>query len=127
MKKKLIIAAILSGLGFGVGCYLKYFYDCGYSISCYHLHTVSNAIYYGMGALAIIFLVLLFLPSAYPAWKKFAIWFIPLAALLFIFYPEPGAGDLFAPYPVQIYQWVSGLYLIISLLIIGFVSIRRTA
>ncbi|OGG40529.1 hypothetical protein A2118_01910 [Candidatus Kaiserbacteria bacterium GWA2_50_9] len=75
-----------------------------------------------MGALAIVFLVLLFIPRAFSVWKKFAIWFVPLAALLFIFYPDPGSGDLFSPYPEQVFQWVSGLYVFISLVLIIYKS-----
>jgi hypothetical protein len=64
------------------------------------------------------------MPHAVPSWKKFALWFIPIAALVFIFYPEPGSGDLFAPFPEQVYQAVSGLYVLISL-VIAAVSTTR--
>jgi hypothetical protein len=72
-----------------------------------------------MSALSVVFFLLLFNQNAFPVWKKFAKWFIPLATLLFIFYPDPSPGDFFSPYPEQVFQWVSILYVVISLLIIG--------
>jgi hypothetical protein len=94
--------------------------------SCINFYErVGDPLFYGMGALALVFLILLVVPKALSAWQKFAIWFVPLAALLFIFYPDPGSGDLFAPYPEQIFQWVSELYILISVLIIATVSLRK--
>lgn len=84
-----------------------------------------EGLFYGMSALALVFLLLLFLPNAFPAWKKFAKWFIPLAALLFIFYQGPISGDYFSPYPEQVFQWVSVLYVVISILIIALKTIRQ--
>mgnify|MGYP001565301120 FL=1 len=84
-----------------------------------------EGLFYGMSALALVFLLLLFLPNAFPAWKKFAKWFIPLAALLFIFYQGPSSGDYFSPYPEQAFQWVSVLYVVISILIIALKTIRQ--
>jgi hypothetical protein len=72
-----------------------------------------------------VFLILLFVPRAFGAWKKFAIWFVPLAALLFAFYPDPGSGDFLSPYPEQVFQWVSALYVLISLIIIAVSSFRQ--
>ncbi len=109
---------VLSLVGFGIGYFLLRVYDCGYSVFCANLITRSFALYYGMPALALVFFVLLFVPSAFTAWKKFAIWFVPLATLLFIFYPSPGSGDYFSPYPKQVFQWVSCLYVIVSAIII---------
>ncbi|HEY4494188.1 MAG TPA: hypothetical protein VJB95_02030 [Candidatus Paceibacterota bacterium] len=79
---------------------------------------LGDPLFYGMLALTVVFLILLFIPRAFDAWRKFAVWFIPLAVLLFIFYPDPGSGDLFSPYPEQVFQWVSGLYVLISVFII---------
>ncbi len=88
------------------------------------LNNIGDPLFYGMGALAVVFLFLLFVPRAASAWKKFAIWFVPLAILLFIFYPEPGSGDLFSPYPEQIFQWTSFFYVIVSLIIIIYKGIK---
>lgn len=87
---------------------------------------LGKGVFYGSGALALVFLALLFVPRAFSAWKKFAIWFVPLAALLFAVYPNPGSGDLFAPYPEQIYQWVSGFYVLVSAAIIAW-AFRKEA
>lgn len=126
VKKITFGLLFLSLIGWGIGVFLLKFYACGNSIFCYNLTTRSFALYYGMPALALVFFILIFTQQAFPAWKKFAIWFIPLATLLFIFYPDPGSGDYFSPYPEQIFRWVSILYVIISILIIAFRAIRRT-
>lgn len=116
---------LLSIVGFLIGLYLSKFYQCGYSVFCYSLAIKSEALYYGAGALTLIFVVLLFIPKAFSAWKRFAIWFIPLAALLFVFYPEPGSGDFFSPHAETVYRWVSGLYILISASIISFVRFQK--
>lgn len=81
--------------------------------------------FYGFGALAFTSVLLFFVPQTFDVWKKFAIWFIPLAVILFIFYPDPGSGDLFSPYPEQVYKWVSVLYVVISLGIIARQMLQR--
>lgn len=86
---------------------------------------LGKSLFCGMSALALVFFILIFTQQAFYAWKKFAIWFIPLATLLFIFYPDPGSGDYFSPYPEQIFRWVSILYVIISILIIALKAIRQ--
>ena len=86
---------------------------------------LGKGLVYGMGALVLVFSVLFFIPRAFSAWKKFAIWFVPLAALLFIVYPEPGSGDYFSPYPEQVFQWVSAFYVLVSLTIIVIAALRR--
>lgn len=96
-------------------------YDCGYSVFCYRFFTrVADPFMYGGAALSIVFLLLLAFPQAISVWKKFAVWFVPLAALLFIFYPEPGAWDFLSPMPEQLFQWVSLLYVVISTFLIGY-------
>ncbi len=82
------------------------------------LNHIGDPLLYGMSALSLVFFLLLFVPQSFGAWKKFAVWFVPLATLLFIFYPDPGSGDLFSPYPEQVYRWVSTLYVIICSVII---------
>jgi|SRR3989344_7644716 len=118
-RKLTFVFLILSLAGLLVSTFFLKSYSCGYSIFCYNLITISKAFFYGMSALAIVFLILLFLPSSFSAWKKFAKWFVPLATLLFIFYPEPGSGDFFSPYPEQVFKWVSVIYVVASVLIIA--------
>lgn len=119
LRKKISLFLILSIIGFVIGIFLLKFYECGNSISCYNLTTRSFAIFYGMPALALVFLVLLFRPQAFPAWKKFAVWFIPLATLLFVFYSGPSSGDYFSPYPEDVFKWVSILYVVASIFVIS--------
>jgi len=129
-KKTILWLLIFSIIGFGIGYILSESYQFGIcvvnDISCHYLfERIGDAVFYGMGALTLVFLVLLFSPQAFESWKKFAIWFVPLATLLFIFYPDPGSGDFFSPYPEQVFRWVSGLYVIVSLLIMGLKSIKK--
>lgn len=128
-NKQILIPLVLSLVGFVVGYVLTNSIKFGICISnnvvtdasCINLYErLGDPIYYGMGALTIVFFSLLFTSNAFMAWKKFAIWFVPLATLIFIFYPEPGSGDLFSPYPEQVFQWISGFYIIISLIIIAW-------
>jgi hypothetical protein len=130
MKKKILTLLVLSIIGLGVGYILTNSVEFNL---CMHdaylcrdsLNNIGDPIFYGMGALSIVFLALLFAKKSFRAWKKFAIWFIPLATLLFIFYPDPGAGDYFSPAPEQLFQWVSGLYIIISLIIITISRLKN--
>lgn len=114
---------VLSLVGFGIGYILTNSVLLGLcspdQYSCRELlNNIGDPLWYGMPALALVFFVLLFVSSAFTAWKKFAIWFVPLATLLFIFYPNPGSGDYFSPYPKQVFQWVSCLYVVVSAIII---------
>jgi|SRR3989344_5166434 len=138
MNQRKTISGLLaiSILGFGIGYILTNSYNFTlcyanletntFDVSCHSLYeAIGNPLFYGMGALAIVFFILLFASHAFSVWKKFAIWFVPLAALLFIFYPDPGSGDFFSPYAEQIYQWISGLYVLVSLVIIAIASLRK--
>jgi|SRR3989344_2863446 len=135
-RKLIILLFLLSVVGFGAGYLMTNSYNFGicfsnlstnaFDVSCHEVYErVGNPLYYGMSALAIVFIILLFLPSSFSAWKKFAKWFVPLAALLFIFYPEPGSGDFFSPYPEQIFRWVSILYIVLSVVIIARSVIKQ--
>ena len=121
IKKKIFLLLVVSVVGWMAG-YLILHSNLQASSTGDFLVKLGDALSYGMPALALIFLILFFIPSSFPAWKKFAKWFIPLTALLFIFYNGPSSGDLFSPYPEQVFQWVSALYVIISVLIIMFYS-----
>src|SRR3989344_3130174 len=126
IKKITLLFLCLSLVGLGVSYYI-FQLDLQTSATGDLLLKLRDGLFYGMPALALIFLILLFLPRAFPAWKKFAIWFIPLATLLFIFYPDPGSGDYFSPYPEQVYKWVSILYVVISIGIITFSASKPNA
>ncbi|MCX6752688.1 MAG: hypothetical protein NTZ87_04305 [Candidatus Nomurabacteria bacterium] len=130
-KKITFLLLIVSLVGFGLGCILKNSTELSLCMvsepTCINnLTWIGNGFFYGMSALSLVFFVLIFTQKAFPAWKKFAIWFVPLATLLFIFYPNPGSGDLFSPYPEQVFKWVSILYVVISVLIIAFNSKKQS-
>ena len=130
MKKKLIWFLVFSLVGFFAGYILTNslnFNLCSQNdYPCRDLmNNIGDPLVYGMPALALVFFTLLFTPRAFDAWKKFAVWFIPLAALLFIFYPDPSSGDYFSPYPEQVFKWVSVLYIIISLILIIYKSLKK--
>ena len=128
-KKITILSLLFSLLFLGCGLVLENSTElslCAVSEpSCIdNLTRIGDGLLYGMSALAFVFFLLLFLPSAFPAWKKFAVWFIPIAALFFIFYTDPGSGDYFSPYPVQVFKWVSVLYVVLSVIIISLNSLK---
>jgi hypothetical protein len=83
-------------------------------------NSIGDPLFYGMSALAVVFFFLLLFPLAVENWKKFAKWFVPIAALVFIFYDGPGPGDLLSPYPEQVFRWISILYVVASLLIVAW-------
>lgn len=123
MQKNLKVVTALSAAITAASYYLGWIYSCGYSIACYNFtFHLTHPIFYGGLALSIVFVLLIAFPKAYGAWKKFAIWFVPLAALLFVFYPTPGSGDFLTPMPEQLFQWVSALYVVISGIIIAIVK-----
>src|SRR3989344_383369 len=117
MKPRKIIAVLLllSLIGFEIGYYILKMYDCEASVFCFFLLIKGEALYYGMGALSIVFLILWIFPKSSNSWKRFAWWFIPIAILLFATYKGSG---YFSPDPKQVFQWVSGLYVVLSLIII---------
>jgi hypothetical protein len=119
-SRQLIFSFILSVAGLVIGVFFLKFYNCQPSIFCYNLITKSSALFYGMSALAVIFFFLLLFPQAVENWKKFAKWFVPITALIFIFYDGPGPGDLLSPYPEQVFRWLSILYVVASLLIVAW-------
>lgn len=123
MKKTIFSLLIFSLVGFGIGLSLRNSTELGLCLmsepTCINnLTWIGDGFFYGMPALALVFLILLFTPQAFPAWKKFAIWFIPLATLIFVFYDGPSSGDYFSPYPEQVFKWVSILYVVASFAII---------
>jgi|SRR3990167_1888306 len=123
MKTRKIISVLLllSLIGFGIGYYILKIYNCEASIFCYFLSIKGEALYYGMGALSVVFLILFIFPKSNNSWKRFAWWFIPIAILLFATYKGSG---YFSPYPEQVFRWVSGLYILVSLIIVTWSVIR---
>ena len=97
--------------------------ETGTDVGCIlTLNRIGDPLFYGMAALVVIFLVLYFLPKAWDTWKKFALWFVPITAVLFIVYPEPESWDL----PQEpVFKFISGVYVVVSLLIILYSSLRK--
>ncbi|MFQ5541139.1 MAG: hypothetical protein ACE5F4_02745 [Candidatus Paceibacteria bacterium] len=107
-----VISIILSGVGF----YLLRVYDCGYSISCYHLFTVTAPkVFYPSLALAFVFFILLFIPSAVRVWRTFAVWYIPIVGFVIAFSSPSNAGWKIGPDYHQYIQFFSAVYIIGSL------------
>jgi hypothetical protein len=123
-RKKIILLFIISLVALLLGVFLTNSVRFGF---CLHeqyacrdiLNNIGDPLFYGMSALSLVFLILALIPQAFSAWKKFAKWFIPIATLIFIFYPQPGSGDLFSPYPEQVFKWASIFYIVISVIIIA--------
>jgi len=129
-QRNIFILFLLSLVGFGIGYILTnsiLFNLCLHDeYSCRDfLNNIGDPFFYGMGALTLVFLVLLAVPHAFSAWKKFAIWFIPLAVIIFITAPEPSGWVSPIPAPEQVFQWVSGLYILVSIAIIAIASLRK--
>jgi hypothetical protein len=100
--------------------------ETSFDASCVNLlERIGDPMFYGGGALLAVFILLLLIPKAVPTWNKFAIWFIPATTLLFIFYPDPGSGDLFSPYPETVFQFMSAVYVLVSVVLIAYAYIRK--
>jgi hypothetical protein len=123
-RRTILISLILSLVGFGI-FFLISSMELQASTTGEILVHLKKALFYGMPALALVFLVLLFSPHAVSVWKKFAKWFLPVATLIFVFYDNPSSGDLFSPYPEQVFKWISILYVVISILIVGWSATKR--
>jgi hypothetical protein len=137
MRMKIVIYLILALVGLGLGYFFTNSYEFGlclsdqvsntYDVSCHSFYErVGDGLFFGMGAVSFIFLVLLAMPRAFKAWSKFALWFIPLGALLMAFYPEPRGFFSVGPNAIQVIQWVSALYVLVSMVIIVIAAMRSS-
>lgn len=131
--KKLNITLLgFSLIGLGVGYILTnsvVFGLCGSdAYTCRGLlNEIGDPLFYGMAVLAVVFFILIFIPRAFSAWWKFAIWYIPLAVLIFATIPAPRAWINVYPSPDSVYRWVSGIYLAVSMGLILMVSLKKKA
>ncbi len=132
--KKPFLFFLVSAVITGVGYVLTNSIEFGICIanqtvteaSCINFYErIGDALFYGAAALALVFILLAFIPKAWHAWNRFAMWYVPIATVLFIFYKDPGSGDLVSPYAETVFQWVSGVYVAISLLIVAFISVKK--
>ena len=133
MKKTLLFFLLLSLIGAGAGYWLGHSYDIGlchadyatntFDIGCHQLYNkIGGILFYSMQAIVVVFVALLFLPKAFGAWKRFAIWYIPLMLIYFAIYKNEG---FFSVPEESVYRFLSAVYLIVSLAIILFVSFRK--
>ncbi len=95
---------------------------CGQSLFCTDLMNKGNALFYSMQAIGAVFLVLLFVPQAFSAWKKFAIWFLPLMFIYFAIYKNEG---FFSIPEESIYRFLSIVYVLVSLILISLTALRK--
>lgn len=124
----LFVSLAVFVIGTAIGFYLLNFYECGASIFCYDLTTKAYALFYGMGALSIVFLTLLALPNTFNSWKKFAVWFVPIISIIFITYDDKGRGFMeISPSSEHIFLGLSILYILASLAIIGYSHYKSKA
>jgi hypothetical protein len=131
MKNKYLLPALtlLSLVGVGVGYFLGQGYEyglCGKSIFCLKLMNHGDALFYGALGLGIVFAALMAVPSAVRAWKKFAIWAIPLLVIIFATTQDSmGEWISLSPSVEQTFQFLSTIYVIISIVIIGTVKLKK--
>ena len=130
------VLAFLSSVMVAVGYVLTRSYQYGlcysnldtnsYDVVCHQgFFYLGSALTYGMAALAIVFVLLLVFSEAFSWWWKFAIWFIPLDGY-FLYNIRP-SNETFklGPSPDQMYLIFSGLYVLISLIIIIVAAWRQ--
>ena len=91
-----------------------------------YTNTIGQPLVLFLGSLSLIFLILLFTKEAvWITWKKFGIWYIPLAALLIFITPSSSGGSFGYSMGLDregVTMFFSALFLIISLIIIAIKS-----
>ena len=133
LKNKTFWFLVFSVAGIGVGYWLGYSYESGlcyadfesntFDVSCHQLYNkIGGSLFYSMQAIALVFLVLLFVPHAFNAWKKFAIWFLPLMFIYFAIYENQG---FFSVPEESVYRFLSVVYAALSLAIIGWKMLQK--
>ena len=131
MKKQTItIALVLSMIGAVVGYILDHSYDfgvCTYNTpSCFwFFERLGSAIFTGSLGLLIVFGLLWLMPKGFNLWKRFAIFYIPFALLVYIGYQDPGSGDFFSPHAVEVFPWISVVYVLMSAVLISYAHLKN--
>ncbi len=81
-------------------------------------------ILYAAKPIFLVSLILLFVKDkVFELWQKFAVWYLPIAAILIWLIPEPGSGDFLAPSNIMFTEWFFWLYALISVVLIAYKSI----
>ena len=133
-KKNIVISLVVSIVLILVGYYLtnpEMFGLCtpnelGYCATPYN-RSIGQPLVLGMISVSLSLLVLLFRQEAFQAWKKFAVWAIPLGVVPIALTPVQSGGAIGIPsIDREIATWlVSGAFLLISLVIIFRKSYRQ--
>src|SRR3990167_8345875 len=121
-KKNVFIVAVI-GLVFSFA--LDYLRDFGVSYSTYK--TFVEPLFFISGALLItVGPLLLVRDEVFSTWLKFAKWWLPLSLVLIILSPTDGSSAFFpALFSKELTSmWMGGLFVAISLLLIGVKSLQ---
>jgi len=136
LKNKIFWGFVVSSIGVILGYIFLYpvqFHLCtadfttmAFDNSCLASSSlIGIKLFYPFLALALIFLILFLTPRAVSSWRKFAMWYIPVVGLLVAFSGPGDAGWAIGPTYQQYIQAVSMIYVVISLIIIGWPILKR--
>jgi hypothetical protein len=131
-KRILILISLLSLITIAFGNFSsnsRYFEICLESEpACFHItHQLGEPLFASSFVLLFVSTVLLAVPlSVFRKWLWFGGWYIPLGAVILIFYQGPGGGMNFNPYVEQMTFYVTSIFIWVSLAII-FLSIVRNS
>ena len=130
MKKQIIAIVILSLTLWGASYYFATSCPTNNSDCINTRDPIATPFFIGMPALFLVSLVLLFTSdSTYLAWRKFAVWAIPISAFILFLVPASSGGGIGISGPdltKETASWgVAILFLIISLGIIAKQSLSR--
>lgn len=123
-RQTLLGFLFLSIIGTGAGYVLGNAYKlgiCGASTFCGDIINAGDALLYGMSSLVVVFLVLLIIPRTFPAWGRFAIWFVPFMLIYFVGYEDKSHGFFSFSIPeTVVYQFLCIVFLIWSAVVVGW-------
>lgn len=135
LKNKIFLGLLISLVGIVLGYVFLYpvqfnlctadFATLTFDNSCLrHSSLIGTKLFYFSLALAVVFLVLFFIPRAVRAWRKFAIWYIPIIGFFIATAPPEMSGGGFGitgnigpSFQTQV-LWANAIYVLISLIII---------
>lgn len=143
MRKKIFLLFGLSIIATGLGYLFVNSYELGlcfrdlttltYDTSCHRFYgNIGSPLLPAATALSLVFLTLSFVPKAFTAWKESMLWFIVLAAVLFVAYPTGGGpsgfgitGFIGRP-ASEVYLYTSILFVVASAVSIALHLLRLT-
>ena len=130
-KKKLILLIVLSLIVIFGGYVLSYpekFNICGqeqWSCISFFSFQIGEPLFIGGLSLLLTFILLLFFSQEiFNVWKKFAVWYIPIAIILLAITPTSDSAFL-AP-DREIITWFTSIaFLVVSLIIIRYKQLQK--